>query len=151
MDSAASLVVASLDLQLVRLLRDAIRTADLSSGGACCPPGAGSLPPAAIVEPRRRIEPEPVYEPRRHIHPTPRYEPRRVVRLPGSDAASPACACCPDATAPTPPASSKSPIEPPWKVLPWEELPPCPPAKIVKVAVAPPDSVRKGKLIDLFI
>jgi len=45
----------------------------------------------------------------------------------------------------------RSPIEPPWKVLPWEEAPcPAPPPKI-KVVPPPPDVIHKGSLIDFFI
>ncbi len=66
-ESNVSLMVASLDLQLVKLLRDAIRTADLH-GQLTAPPPAAVAPGGCV---RRTIEPAAVYEPRRHIHPEP--------------------------------------------------------------------------------
>src|SRR5687767_3928528 len=47
-----SLVVAALDLQLVRLLRGAIRTADLSSRPGGAGGAGGAFGPAAVIEPR---------------------------------------------------------------------------------------------------
>jgi hypothetical protein len=47
------------------------------------------------------------------------------------------------------PAGSKSPIEPPWKVLPWEN-PPAPPPKI-KYLIHQPDTARsKGVFVNVF-
>ena len=145
LDSVASLIVASLDLQLVRLLRDAIRTTELSDPGCPCGPGR----PSDGARPRPVLAPEPVIEPRRHIHPPPVIEPRDVIHL-APVVLPPDPALCPDLyTEPCP----ASPIEPPWKVLPWErkDPPPCPPAKVIKLVMRPPDIAHKGTLIDFFI
>ena len=141
LENNASLLVASLDLQLVRLLRDAIRTADLSSGA-----GAPGFGPAAVVEPRPRHHPDPLIEPRPRVRPTPRFEPRPVIhptpRIEASlnDAAR---------VAPPDPCPPRSPLQPPWKVLPWEQV--VSPPALIKINVVRPDIHHKGSLIDLFI
>ena len=149
LDSSVGLIVATLDLQLVRMVRAA-----MAGGGA--PGGPGSTAsPAPVIEPRRRIEPEPRIEPRRRIEPEPRFEPRPKLR---PDDVHAACrASCGAAGIPTEPAEkvsrSSSPIEPPWKVLPWEN-PPEPAPRVVrkvKVFLTPPDMHSKGSVIDLFI
>jgi hypothetical protein len=55
--------------------------------------------------------------------------------------------------APTEEKSSDSPIQPPWKVLPWENRPAerARPIHKVKVVIGPPDMCSKGNVIDLFI
>src|SRR5207245_5937134 len=72
--ASVNLVTATLDLQLVRMLRQAIRSADQSSGAA-----SRHISPEQVIEPRPRIHPEPLIEPRQHIHPTPRFEPRPLL------------------------------------------------------------------------
>ena len=141
-----SLLVASLDLQLVRLVRDAMAT-PAGSGE----PASGLGPAPTIIERRFRIEPEPEILPRKRIEPEPYVEPRRVVHLP--DRFEPS-----DRDGVLPPPyecyrpQTRSPIEPPWKVLPWEEPACCPPPPPkIKVVVPPPDVVHKGSLIDFFI
>ena len=154
-DAISSLIVASLDLQVVRLLRGAIRAADAASGQGIPASGLG---PAPSPEPRRHLRPEPVIEPRRHIHPEPRIEPRRVFHPePRVDVAavSDCAACCPT-EAVCEPRITKSPIEPPWKVLPWEDRcdpSPCPGPRVpkIKLTVYRPDIARKGALIDFFL
>lgn len=156
-DPHISLLVAALDLKEVQLVRDAIRTADLSAGGRGLPAsGLGPAPnPDVTFEPRRHVHPEPVYEPRRHIRPEPRYEPRAVIhpepRI--EQQLNDQWACCP------PPAEVKpvetptpSPIQPPWKVLPWQTpSPPRPVVRPLKVIIRRPDIVSKGGLLDVFI
>ena len=139
----ASLIVATLDLQLVRLLRGAMKNADAASA----PVGSAGLPAAATFEPRRVIHPEPRYDPRRVIHPTPRFEPRPVERSHKTcpDLNLPCSATC----APEPSHITKSPIEPPWKKLPWENPPT--PARVIKLIVHRPDIASKGSMIDCFI
>ena|SRR5947209_5285312 len=150
------LIVASLDLQLVRLLRDAIRTADLSTGALR---RATDLGPAPSPEPRRHLHPEPVYEPRVHYYPTPRFEPRRIwcppagawadrcgMRCPDS---APDWSACPPLAPPAKP-DCERPMGPPWKVLPWQNPPPPPRVRKVKVFVSRPDTAQKGAAIDLF-
>jgi hypothetical protein len=148
LDSSVGLIVATLDLQMVRLVRAA-----MAGGGAGKHPD-GPIHPAPKFEPRKRIEPEPVIEPRRRIEPEPRFDPRPKLRP--YDVQPPCCAPCDSAIA-TEPAEkasrSTSPIEPPWKVLPWEN-PPEPAPRVVrkiKVFLTPPDMHSKGSVIDLFI
>lgn len=148
LESSVGLVVATLDLQLVRLVRAA-----MNSGG----PGGGTgmTHPAPVIEPRRRIQPEPVIEPRRHLQPEPRFEARAVLR---SGETRPSCREAIAFAPPTEPVEtathSSSPIEPPWKVLPWEDRPEfaaARPVRKIKVIAARPDIHCKGSLIDLFI
>ena len=149
LDSSVGLIVATLDLQLVRLVRAAM------AGGGVGKGPDGPVHPAPRFEPRKRIEPEPAIEPRRRIDPEPRFEPRPKLR---PDDVHPGCrASCNASAIPTEPAEkvsrSSSPIEPPWKVLPWEN-PPEPAPRVVrkiKVFVTPPDMQSKGSVIDLFI
>jgi hypothetical protein len=146
-DALPGLIVASLDLQLVRLLRDAMHTADASAGRGTAVSGLGPAPthierrfriqPEPEILPRKRIEPEPRIEPRKVIRPADRFEPRESDLVPVPVECYKPC--------------RKSPIEPPWKVLPWEQ-PPCPRVEPkIKVVVRPPDIVHKGSLIDFFI
>jgi hypothetical protein len=136
------LIVAALDLQLVRLVRGAM------AGGAGGAPvsGLGPAPNPALLHARRRVEPEPRFEPRPVIHPTPRFEPRPVIHAAPRVELQP----CEPPHEPEVPVRAKSPIEPPWKVLPWEH-PPEQPAPRVKLAIYRPDVVSKGSLIDFFI
>jgi len=144
LEASANLLVAALDLKLVKQLRDAIRTADIA-GGKFGPRGS-FFEPAATLEPRRSITPEPRIEPRPVIHPTPRFEPRPVIhptpRLEFLTSTSPASSepnHCP----------RTGPILPPWKKPVWEiPMPPPPHIKLVRYR---PDIHHKGSLIDLFI
>jgi hypothetical protein len=151
LDSSVNLVVAALDLKLVRLLRAAMR------GGDCCPgPGCNRLiEPEDRFEPRKRIHPEPLIEPRLHFRPEPFFEPRPVHHpaevvgvLPGEACPSPEL---PRADAKLP----GSPIQPPWKVLPWQdargELSRPRTVQKVKVLIGRPDISLKGAVIDIFI
>jgi len=147
LEAVGSLIVATMDLKVVQLLRDAMRTADLSSGKGM----PGALGVGAQFEPRQRLHPTPVIEPRQHLHPTPRIEPRLVYHArPG--AVVPPCAR-PDPSAPPAnpemPRITRSPIEPPWKVLPWEQ--PAPVTPKLKVVLRRPDVEAKGTLFDVFI
>ena len=94
--------------------------------------------PETEILPRRRIEPEPVFAPRLVVRPADRYEPGV------SDAAPASLECY------TP--HTRSPIEPPWKVLPWEErFRDESPRPQIKVVVKPPDIAHRGSIIDYFI
>lgn len=152
MDFAAqgSLIVALSDLKVVRLIRDAMRTADLQAGGIPGPLGTiinpkpeGSeqdrrstvLVPTLRIEPRPVLHPTPRIEPRKVYHPTPRIEPK-----------------CPPPCEPVQPEKGchiPCPIQPPWKVRPWEI--PIPPQPHVKLIVHRTDVINKGSLIDMFI
>ena len=138
------LIVAALDLKLVRLVRGAMAPNPNGKPVAFI----GPAPTNARFLPRPVVHPTPRFEPRPVIHPTPRFEPRLVIH-PRPRVEPLPCACEPPHE-PEMPARSKSPIEPPWKVLPWEQ-PPGQPAPKVKLAIYRPDVVSKGSLIDFFI
>lgn len=136
------LIVAAMDLSLVRMLRDAMRTADLASGR---PLGR----PSARILPRPVIHPEPRFEPRPVIHPTPRIEPRLVYR-PKKIEPQPIPVCpAPPQPLPAEPIHHKAPIEPPWKVLPWQT--PAPAPLKLKIIQKQPDVSNKGTVLDVFI
>lgn len=147
LDSSVGLIVATLDLQLVRLVRAAMQSKGAGGGG-------GAIHPQPVIEPRRRFHPEPKIEPRRHIHPEPSIHPAlpepngpvrpRVWELSGAAPADPLEKI----------AHSPSPIQPPWKIRPWEACDDCDrarPVRKVKVIEARPDIRSKGSVIDLFI
>jgi hypothetical protein len=134
---AAALAVASLDLELVKLLRGAMRAADIGAGGR------GVLTPDPVIEPRRHLTPEPEYLPRQVIHPTPRYEPRPVIHPTPRLEPEP---CPPPCPAPPP---SFNPLPPPWKMVVWKN--PIPPQPILKVVQYKTDIHNKGSLLDVFV
>ena len=141
-ESHIELLVAALDLKLVQLLRDAIRTTEIAGAKTL-----GVLEPAATFEPRKRIHPTPYFEPRPHVHPTPYFEPREhifpraVVEPP--PVVLPPCGC------ETPRQAKPIVFQPPWRMMPWEN-PPQPSVK-VKVIKLKPDIVRTGSLLDCFL
>jgi hypothetical protein len=139
LEAIASLIVAASDLEVVRLIRGAIRTADISSGKG------GGLTPAAVIEPRVRIHPEPEILPRPRIHPTPRFEPRPVYHPTPRLELKPA----PAAADPERPPRCPSTIQPPWKQLVWQM--PIPPRATLKVVQYKTDIPHKGSLLDVFI
>ena len=147
-DSIPSLLVAALDLQLVRSIRDAIRTADIESGRG--QPASGLGPAPTLIERRFRIEPEPEILPRKRIEPEPRIEPREVIRPADRYEPRDERDLIPVPVECYKPCK-KHTLEPPWKVLPWEQPLPCRVEPKVKVVVRPPDIVHKGSLIDFFI
>jgi hypothetical protein len=149
-DSHISLLVAASDLKLVQLIRGAIRAADIASGRV--PPVSG-IGPAPTPPPPLHIHPDPVYEPRPHIHPEPRFEPRPVIRPAPRVETSPPILACPRPCEPIEvnpvPVPHPSPIQPPWRVLPWQV--PVPPRPVLKVVMRRPEIVRRGQLLDVFI
>jgi hypothetical protein len=143
-------VVAALDLKLVRLVRAAMAGGGGPAGGL-----VGKAGPEPVIGPRKRHEPEPVIEPRKRIEPEPVIEPRK--RLSGGGLRCDCPAALPP-VAPTEPVEkasrSTSPIEPPWKVLPWElplDVDRARPLRKIKVIQPRPDIHCKGSVIDLFI
>jgi hypothetical protein len=149
LEATANLLVAAADLKLVRLLRDAIRTADLSSrpgGGGGSPSPIGTMPQAASFTGRPIVHPTPRFEPRPVIHPTPRFEPRPVIH-PTPREVPPVPPPCDGAL--LRPIKRHSPLDPPWK-MPVHELP-LPRKLKLKVVLHRTDCVHKGSLIDLFI
>jgi hypothetical protein len=141
LQTEASLIVAAFDLKVVQLLRDAIRTADLSQAGK-----GSSNSPAAIFEQRPHIHPTPIYEPRPHVHPTPVYEARPVIH-PHPRVEQVELGCC-QTCLPTP-MKLENPIQPPWKILPWENA--VQPRQTVKIHLIHTDVVHKGTVLDLFV
>lgn len=141
--SNAGLIVATLDLQLVRLLRDA-------AGGTTAVTDLGPAPnrlnTAARAAVRPVIQPEPRIEPRLVHHPEPRIEPRPVVEVETKSHRLP--------TQPTPAeperfVTYRPAVRPPWRIPPQENPPQA--APVVKVVQIRPDIVHKGSLIDFFI
>jgi hypothetical protein len=145
----ASLVVATLDLQLVRLIRGAIRAADLAEGKVGALAGVplpsirrdGRL--SAAPSPPERFHPTPRFEPRPVVHPTPRIESRPVYhdRIDIDVAAS-------DTSSPRPRPVNRTPLPAPWQMPVWGL--PIQPAPKVKVHLHRVDVHNKGSLIDLF-
>jgi hypothetical protein len=142
LQTEASLIVAAFDLKVVQLLVQAIQNADQAGAAE----RSGNIP-AATYEPRLHIHPTPVYENRPHIHPTPYYEPRPVIhphpRVEQMNLA------CPDRPAPLPPMNLENPIQPPWKILPWQNSPQ--PRQTVKIHLIRTDVDHKGTVLDLFV
>ena len=101
----------------------------------------------------RDVHPDPVYEPRPHIHPEPRFEPRPVIHPAPRVEPSPPILACPRACEPIEvnpaPVPHPSPIQPPWRVLPWQV--PVPPRPVHKAVRRPPQIVRRGQVLDVFI
>lgn len=146
----ASLILATFQLKAVQAVTGAIRAADLASGDVQTPSGIieKPAPPAGqfsdsnrepVYEPRRHIQRDPVYTRRQVIHPTPRYERRPVYVEPVQEK--------PEVESCTP--LAPSPIEPPWKVLPWMDRYPRPAGverEVIKVIEPVPDSSRSGMI-----
>jgi len=134
-----SLLVAAIDLQVVRLIRGAIADdGPMSVRGvdrADISPRV-SITPEPDIEPRRTITPEPFIEGRPVYHPDPAIEPLPTLY---AGPAQPEHAC-----------RHANPIEPPWKVLPWEQpLPPAERQQVVKVLRYRPDRLRRGVMVDV--
>src|SRR5207253_3021867 len=133
----ASLIVAASDLKVVRLLRDAIRAADLSGGKAGAPRTAVSPPEHFHTRQQQGIEPRPV------VHPTPRFLPRPVFHP------HPRLEATPSATPPEKPDQHdlhRLPICP--KAF-WDL--PVPPTPKIQVHLLRPNVIHKGSLIDFFM
>jgi hypothetical protein len=141
MPANISLITASLDLQLVRLLRDAMGTTAARAGLY-----GSKVGPTPEIEPRLRHEPEPVIEPRRVHHPDPHFAPRPVVHPEPVYQNPPTIG----PVEPEKPCRVKTPFPPVWKTLPPVENP-AQTAPKVKVVIQRPDIVHKGSLIDFFI
>ena len=133
-----TLLVAALDLKLVQDIRGAIRKADATGAKTA------SHEPVATYEPRRTIHPEPVYQARRVIHPMPHIDTRHVEHLTKINPDS-----IPATSESKPVHHAKSPLDPPWKTLPWKNPPR--PGHIVKVFQYRPDMPSSGSILDCFL
>jgi len=150
--TGVDVIVAALGLSEVRSVIGAIRRADLrgaelagSAAVADASRPATTREPAAQFarfEPRRVVHPAPRYEPRPVYHPTPRLEAKLL------DARDTAPACEPVVVV-VEKDPAALPLQPPWKTVPWENLPQTSPK--VKVARYRPDISPKGILLDFFI
>ena len=144
LEGIASLLTASLDLQLVQLLR-----------AAMAPGGTGAVSPLGPrptdIQRRFNIQPETEYLQRRHVQPEPRIEPRQVIRPADRFEPSQRDLTIAPGTSECYTPAKQFVIEPPWKVLPWEEPLRCESRPPVKIVIKPPDIVHKGSLIDFFI
>jgi hypothetical protein len=144
--NAANLVTSVLDLNLVRSLRAAIRSADLASGKRF--PVAAIGPSPSVISPSlgfrsdasvsagniasaKSIEPDAHFLPKRVIKPEDRVIDPLLIPI-----------------HPEQPDRVDHPLQPPWKVLPWEQK------NVVEVVIKRPllrvDKAHKGTLIDLF-
>jgi len=142
--SNVALLAAVLDLSEVQSVVRAMRTVDQ--------PGKNNPVLSLNPEPRPVIQPEPRYEPRRVIHPTPRYE-RRPIIHPEPRIEQKLNDCSGDGSSRpvvvVKAAEAESPLQPPWKTVPWKS--PLQPAPKVKVACYHPDIIRRGTLLDLLV
>jgi hypothetical protein len=134
-------IVATLDLQLVRLIRDAINS-----------PGAGGKTLGASdpqIAPRKTIEPEPEFSPRQKVTPSPQILSGEVTYAPPKIIPLPPCYAAPVESETS--VRTKSPIEPPWRLVPWSDKFPSAPAPLpVKPRPPRPDLAVRGRLIDAF-
>ncbi|HRK30731.1 MAG TPA: hypothetical protein PLD59_06600 [Tepidisphaeraceae bacterium] len=138
--SNISLLVAAIDLQVVRLIRGA-----MADGGPSAGCGDGDC---ARIGPRRSVTPEPEIHPRFAITPEPEIEPRIVVHPDPAIERTPTLYAGP--TEPEHRRDLPNPIQPPWAVLPWEQpLPPPPATEVVKLIRYRPDRFRRGVLVDV--
>lgn len=145
LEANVNLLVAGLDLQLVRLLRGAMAAADAGASSG----HGGTLTAAARFEPRRQIHPTPQFLPRPVLHPTPRFEARAVYHpAPRFQTQAAFNADAPIELLPKEPASAAL-LPPPWRIQPWQQ--PAPLRPVVKVHITRPDIVTKGSLLDFFI
>ena len=166
---AASLIVATFELSVVRGVIDAIRTADIHSGRQLAASGLGPAP-NPDVSPRLQVRAGDVYEAsddgRRNVSGcyAPRYGNRaapqafgylsgtvRYVAAREPQYNSAACGWeCTDAVKPACP--NEGPIPPVWK-----QLPPLPPRglaraqRVVKVVRQQPDIHHRGAIVDIHI
>jgi len=154
----ANLLVATMDLSIVKLLRSAMRTADITGAATAAPEGVYAQRPADRYEPNTSgggsfaVLPPVGYGPcpsgcthGASIRIATAMDAPRIalqdlagdrIDRRSADGESSSCAVMPPA------------IQPPWRQLPWHE--PMPARKIVKVAPPAPDIVRTGKLIDFY-
>jgi hypothetical protein len=148
---SSSLIVATANLTVVNLLRQAITAGDQAAAAAARPLDGGnsfsadrdiqSSPPCQRP---RQLQSAPVAAPAKALHTLPRLT-------------------APPATAPSPSSDHSSAIphvnraapaippvfQPPWHVLPWPQH--SAPDPRIKIIPAQPDILIKGLLIDLFI
>jgi len=154
----ASLIVATFDLKVVQSIRDAIRTADISSGRPQPVSGLGPAPNPQNWERRFRLHPEPVIEPRRHFHPEPKIEPREIkytVRYKPVCVPLPSCPPPEFVVLPVPAAAKcpeEGPLPPVWAKLPPIPIkPPSPPRRVIKMSAVRSDIPIKGIVLDVQI
>lgn len=137
------LLLASVDLQVVKSIVQAMRAADLAAGGVPGPLGTIQKP---VSRNRDVFQPEPRYEPRRVIHPEPRYEARKVIHPEPRFEVQPTIIIQPEETAHVP--NLGTPLPPPWKQPVWNT--PLPQRPVIKQITFRPDIQNKGSLIDVF-
>jgi hypothetical protein len=141
--SNVAALVATFDLEVVRLLRDAMRPADLAAAQAL---KQRTLPPAAIYERRELIRRDVAIQCRQ-----PKCPPANEASSPQARSVQKPQNMCMSHPPPPPPemTPTDSPIQPPWKTLVWENKPAVAP---VKITIIRPDIViSKGSILDLFI
>ena len=135
MNISASLLIAKLDLNIVRLLRRAMQ------------PRRDGCRSSTKYQDRQIIHPQPRIEPRRVLHPNPTYSPRIVDRHSKTNPQSIVIEV-PVVVPQTTNRVAPPVLEAPWKKIPWQN--PLPPVELIKVFATNPDEHRKGQRIDCF-
>jgi hypothetical protein len=145
-DVLSSLIIASSELKVVSLLRDAINAGLPKTGPlGTIPPGANPHTPRPHL--KFSNDPQPRVGAPTVLRPQDRFEPRTVIHPePTIESLPPQYATCPEAGASKP---STNPIQPPWKTLPWprQDVAVIEP-KVIRQTV---DLIHKGTLLDLFV
>jgi hypothetical protein len=151
--SAASLIVATSQLMQVQAVTGAARAADLASGDVLTPlgivekPGVAPTPDAEPADPSLQRAPKIVFI-NQAIYVRPQLPHNTASRwhAPHETAQTPACDVAPEPTC-----STTSPIQPPWKILPWMDRPHhrIHVVKEIKLITAGSDMSLRGQVLDL--
>jgi hypothetical protein len=153
--AAASLIVATSQLMQVQAVIGAARAADIESGDVVTPSGIVEKPgiaPTPDAQPQ-----DPSLQPARkliNITQAIYIRPHLPRTNPGSHAPRTVQVQAPTCDlAPEPACSTTSPIQPPWKILPWMQRPQ--PRivwiKEIKLIAAPSDMSQRGQVLDLVV
>lgn len=140
----AGLIVALSDLKVVQLLTSGMSAVNGAGSGSVGPLGNIN---SRQIAPRRQVHPTPHFNPRPVVDPTPRFDPRPVIHVQPQLVEKPVPSPAP--VEPEKACRFKSPLDPPWKILPSEM--PVEPAPKIKVNIVRPDIVNKGSLIDFYL
>jgi len=144
LQTQAELIVAGFELKVVQLVRGAMLAADLQGQRDAL------RVPAPTIEPRPHLHPDVVVEPRQHLRPAPVYENPQIIRQKVRVALQPIdCTHAIPQSADATPTKTTSPIQPPWKVLPWPQ--PISSRQTVKVHRLHTDVSHRGAMLDLFV
>jgi hypothetical protein len=152
LNSYINAIVATAQLEVVQLVTQAIRTADISAGAQAGGPLGVVVRPAAFYEARSAaLHAEARIDERQAIYT------RHAVRCcePADHQCKTRRSCEPfcvtdSQQAPTVVHAPPSPIQPPWAVLPWPQNPALS-VKVIKLITTRPDNACNGTILDCFI